>query len=128
MTIVKLALLCVAGALLALQFKSSKSEYGTYLSIGVTILLFFALQSRLETVIEAVKRISAGIGISEEYVGIMLKMVGITYVAECAGSICKDAGYQAAAGQIEIFAKLSILVLSLPVLLALLDVIQNFLS
>lgn len=128
MTMVKMALAGVVGTLLALQFKSGKSEYGSYLSIGVTILVFFALQSKLETVIEAVKRLSAEIGISGEYVGIMLKMLGITYVAECAGGICKDAGYQAVAGQIEIFAKLSLMVLSLPVLLALLDTIQKFLS
>ena len=40
----------------------------------------------------------------------------------------KDAGYQTIAGQIQIFGKLSVLAVSMPVLLALLDVIQNFLG
>ena len=58
---------------------------------------------------------------------ILLKMIGITYVAEFSANLCKDAGYQAVAGQIEMFGKLSILVISMPVLLALLDTISQFL-
>ena len=63
-----------------------------------------------------------------KYVAVLLKMIGITYVAEFSSNLCKDAGYQAAAGQIEMFAKLSILALSMPVLLALLETISQFLS
>ena len=41
-------------------------------------------------------------------------MLGVTYVAEFAENICKDAGYQAIAAQIEMFAKLAIVALSIP--------------
>ena len=58
----------------------------------------------------------------------MLKMIGITYIAEFSSSICKDAGYQTIAVQIEIFCKLTILALGMPVLLALLETIQEFLA
>jgi stage III sporulation protein AD len=58
----------------------------------------------------------------------LLKMLGVTYVAEFASGICRDAGYQTIASQIEIFSKLTILVLSLPILVALLNTIQNFLG
>ena len=56
-----------------------------------------------------------------------IKMVGITYVAEFATNICRDAGYAAIASQIEIFAKLSILVVSVPVLGAFLEMVGNYL-
>ena len=49
-------------------------------------------------------------------------------IAEFSAGICRDAGYQTMAGQIEIFGKLTILVMGLPVLLALLQTIQEFLS
>ena len=52
-------------------------------------------------------------------------MTGITYVAEFAASLCRDAGHQAIASQIEIFAKLSLLAVSLPVVTALLDTISG---
>ncbi len=62
------------------------------------------------------------------YLGTLIKMLGVTYIAEFSSSICKDAGYQTIAKQIEIFGKLAILVMSMPILLALLDTIQEFLS
>jgi stage III sporulation protein AD len=51
----------------------------------------------------------------------------VTYVAEFASGICKDAGYQNIAVQIEIFTKLTILAIGMPVLLALLELIGDFL-
>jgi stage III sporulation protein AD len=54
-------------------------------------------------------------------------MVGITYAAEFAMNICKDAGYAAVGNQIELFAKLSILVLSIPVLTVFLETVGSFL-
>ena len=52
-------------------------------------------------------------------------MVGITYIAEFASGICKDAGYQTIAGQIETFVKLTILALGMPVLTALLETVKG---
>ena len=55
-------------------------------------------------------------------------MIGITYVGQFSAGICKDAGYGAVASQIEVFAKLYIMVLSIPVLLALMEAIHGFLT
>ena len=57
-----------------------------------------------------------------------MKMIGITYIAEFASGICKDAGYGSLVSQIEIFGKLSILAVSMPILLALMETVQGFLS
>ena len=61
------------------------------------------------------------------YIRLMLKMMGITYVAQFAAEICKDAGYGAVGSQIELFGKVSILFVSMPVLLALLQTVGDFL-
>lgn len=65
--------------------------------------------------------------VDQTYITLILKMVGITYVAEFAMNICKDAGYAAVGNQIELFAKLSILVLSIPVLTVFLETVGSFL-
>jgi stage III sporulation protein AD len=62
------------------------------------------------------------------YITTLIKIIGITYVAEFASGICKDAGYSAIAGQIEVFAKIAVMALSMPVLIALLETIDSFLS
>lgn len=128
MDVIQVAVLGVAGALLAVQFKGGKSEYGIYISVALSLVIFFAILGRLSVMIETLRKISSYINLDTAYIGTLIKMLGITYVAEFSSSICKDAGYQTIAQQIEIFGKLAILVLSMPVLLALLDTIKDFLS
>ena len=127
MNSIQIALLGVVGTLLALQFKSGKSEYGIYVSLAVSLFLFLCMLSRLEIFVQTVKKIADYIKLDAEQMSILLKMAGVTYVAEFASGICKDAGYQNIAVQIEIFTKLTILAIGMPVLLALLELIGDFL-
>ena len=127
MNSIQIALLGVVGTLLALQFKSGKSEYGIYVSLAVSLFLFLCMLSRLEIFVRTVKKIADYIKLDAGQMSILLKMVGVTYVAEFASGICKDAGYQNIAVQIEIFTKLTILAIGMPVLLALLELIGDFL-
>ena len=58
----------------------------------------------------------------------LLKMLGITYLADFAASICKEAGYGSIAGQLELFAKISIIALSIPELTSLVRLIEKLLQ
>lgn len=127
MNSIQIALLGVVGTLLALQFKSGKSEYGIYVRLAVSLFLFLCMLSRLEIFVQTVKKIAGYIKLDAGQMSILLKMAGVTYVAEFASGICKDAGYQNIAVQIEIFTKLTILAIGMPVLLALLELIGDFL-
>ena len=128
MNMIQIGIIGVAGTLLAVQFKSGKSEYGIYISVALSLVIFFAIIGRLEVIIDALRTIANYINIDTAYIGTLIKMLGITYVAEFSAGICKDAGYQTIALQIEIFGKLAVLVLSMPVLMALLNTIKDFLS
>lgn len=127
MDVIKIGMIGIFGTLLALQLKQSKTEYGVILGIVVSIFIFFGISGKLELIVDTVKRISSYISIDNAYISLMLKMLGITYIAEFASDICKDAGYQTIAGQIGVFSKLAILALSMPILLALLETIEQFL-
>lgn len=63
----------------------------------------------------------------KDYFRILLKIIGITYLADFSANICRDAGYSSIAGQIEIFGKISILAISSPIILALLEAVYDFL-
>ena len=127
MNMIQIGMIGVLGALLAIQFKGGKTEYGIYLSAAVSMLLFVCIVDRLELFVGTIEEISRYITIDRGYISTMLKMIGITYIAEFASGICKDTGYQTIAVQIEIFSKLTILAMGVPVLLALLETIQEFL-
>ena len=128
MGIIQIGAIGVIGAILAIQFKSGKSEYGIYISIALSLLIFFSIVGKLQTIVQVITSIGEKIQIKSTYITALLKMLGVTYVAEFSSAICKDAGYQTIAQQIEIFSKLTILALSMPILLALLETIQDFLG
>lgn len=128
MSIVQMAGIGVIGTLLALQFKNGKSEYSIYVVVAISLLLFYGMKDKLEMIQETMQTITGLIHMNTSYIQILMKITGITYVAEFAAGICKDAGYQTIAGQIEIFAKLTILTFSMPILEALLLTIREFLQ
>lgn len=128
MNMIRIALLCIIGVLLAIQFKKEKPEYGIYLCVIISLIIFSCLLNRINVFTKIFDTIQSYIQINSVYLDTILKMIGITYVAEFASSICKDTGYQTIATQIELFAKLSILALCMPVMLALMQTIQVFLS
>lgn len=128
MGMLQIGLLGVAGVLLAIQFKGGKTEYGIYICAGISLIIFFCILDSLTAVLDLLNEITGYIELAPAYTGMLIKMLGITYVAEFSSALCRDAGYQTIAQQIELFGKLAVLVLGLPVILSLLEMIRNFLS
>lgn len=128
MTVMSIAVLGLTAVILAVQLKGVKGEYGIYLAAAAGLVIFFYGISKLETIIEAIKQVQAYLKINQVYINTLMKMIGITYIAEFSSGICKDAGYGSLGNQIEIFGKLSILAVSTPILLALMEMVQEILS
>lgn len=128
MTILTASVLGITAVLMAVWLKGTGSEYGTYLVMAAGLLLFFFGTEKLAQILAMLRQIEDFIGINRIYLTTLLKLAGITYIAEFASGICKDAGYGAMGTQIEIFAKLSILAVSMPVVLALFETLKSFLA
>ena len=128
MTIIQAAVLGIMAVALAVQLKPLRQEYSVYLILAAGLVIGFVSISRLELILDTVRAIGSQIRVKNIYLGTLLKMVGITYIAEFASGICRDAGFSALGTQVEMFGKLSILAVSAPVLQALLETLQVFLS
>lgn len=128
MSFMGLAIVAVAAALMALNFKSFKAEYGIFISIGICLVAMAVVLSKLEYLIEIVETIRSYIGLDNVYIITVLKIVGITYVAEFASDVCKDCGYSSMANQVQVVGKLTVLCISMPILLALLETINGILG
>ena len=59
----------------------------------------------LSVIRETLELVGSFVKIDAVYLTAMLKILGVTYLAEFASAICKDAGYQTIAEQIEVFAR-----------------------
>lgn len=127
MEIMKAAMIGVGAVVLALKFKGINQEYSIYLSLAACLILMGIAISQLEVLIAYIKTLYGYLMLDSIYLKILLKIIGIAYLCEFASNLCKDAGYSAVAGQIEMAGKLSILIVSMPVMTALLDTLKSFL-
>lgn len=123
--IIKVGMLGIVGVLLAIQFKSLKTEYSMYIGFAIGILIFGYVLRQVEAVMGQIAFIRKYLGDAQGYLAILLKVVGITYICEFSAGICKDAGFHAIADQIEILGKLSVMFAGLPILFAVIEQIQG---
>ena len=128
MDIIKISLLGVCGVMLGFLLKSTRPEYACFITMGIGLVILGLAVGKLSYLFESLQKIQKSLPVDGRYITTLVKMIGITYIGQFSSGICKDAGYQATGAQIELFCKLSIMVLSMPVLVALLETIQEFLA
>ena len=124
---IKIAVLGISIIFLTMMAGSIKREYAIAVTVGATVLLALYGVSSLKSIIERIEELQESIGVGEEYLTILLKMVGIAYLPQLVVSICRDAGNGAVAAQINMVGKISMLLVSFPVLEALLKTVGEML-
>lgn len=124
--IIKIGIIAVFGVLLALQFKGTKPEYATFIGIVLGIFIFSYALKQMGIMLSSLFWLKDVFEGSQGYLAILVKIIGITYVCEFSSAICKDAGFSTVAEQIEVIGKLAIMFSGMPILLALLELIQGY--
>jgi len=121
---IRFCLFALLGVFLAVLFKNGRPEYGLLIGLFISLFLFGKGIGLLESAWEGLLRVKALLGVSFDYIVTLFKVVGLTYVCDISGNMCKDAGYGAVASQIEILGKLSVLVSGFPILLSLMESLE----
>ncbi|MCC8152446.1 MAG: stage III sporulation protein AD [Lachnospiraceae bacterium] len=125
---IRVVMIGFAGVIMALLFQQQRREYALYISLGTALLILGFSVEKLGAVMDTIRQIQDYLGVDSSMIRVLLKMIGITYVAEFATQICGDAGYGTLGKQIEVFAKLSIMAVSVPVLLALIETVEGLMG
>lgn len=124
MDIIKIAMIGLAGILIAVPLKSYKAEYGIYIGLAVCLLILTYSVNYFTRILTGMESIQNYLGDNFQYLSILFKAVGAAYVCEFCSAICKDAGYAGIAGQVETMGKMYILLIGMPVLFALMESIH----
>lgn len=127
MDILKIGVLGVAGVLLVIPIRQYKPEYGALMGLAVCICIFVYTLTRLQSVLDTIAEMVAMTGVEKGYIRTIIKMLGITYISEFSSDLCRESGHSSIATQIEMFAKISLFALSMPILCVLLETIGDFL-
>lgn len=115
--------LIIIAVIMALSLKSRNPEISSLISVAICTIIIALCIGRIGTIMDTLRRISDYVKIDSAYIVILLKLIGIAYICEFASGISKDAGYSAVAAQIELTGKLTMLLVSLPVLMQVIETI-----
>ncbi|HQA60122.1 MAG: stage III sporulation protein AD [Tepidanaerobacteraceae bacterium] len=127
MEIIQIVGLCIVTTILVVLLREDRPEIALQMSIIVGAIIFLRMIDQILAVIEYLRELSLRANINNLYISTVFKIIGIAYIAEFGSQICKDAGSHAIASKIEFGAKILILVLSLPLLMAVMDMVIRIL-
>ena len=98
--------------------KQIRPEIALQLSILAGASIFIVILSKIKVVVDLLQTLADQANISSYYLLIVLKIVGVAYLAEFGAQICRDAGEGALATKIELAAKVGVIVLAIPIIVA----------
>lgn len=125
MEVLRVCAIGIVGVFLAIILSGEKKEYGILLGLVIGIIIINRMADYLAFILTQMHGLEEHLGNHRGYLSILLKAVGSTYICQFGCDVCADAGYKTVATQIEIFGKLYILVIGLPVITMLLETIQE---
>lgn len=118
----------VLAALLIVYLNQTDAKvYAQMIRIVVVTVFMIFIVGQLTGVLEILQELAAKMNMKEAYLGIVLKVIGIAYLAEFAYQLCKDAGEEAIGSKVQLAGKVMIFVMASPVILALVELITDLL-
>ena len=127
MDIIKIIGIGLISLIIIIILKQYRPEYTIYISIIAGILIIMLSMDKLTGIINILTTLSNKTGLNSEYLGILLKITGIAILTEFAVSVCNDAGESSIATKVDLGGKIIIISISIPIIVALLELIVKIL-
>ncbi|MDI3269546.1 MAG: SpoIIIAC/SpoIIIAD family protein [Bacillota bacterium] len=109
-------------------FRQMKPELAVILALAAGALLLLSLLPTLLLLLGVMRDIMARARVDFTYVALVVKVVGLAYLAQFAADVARDAGETALAGKIELGGRVAILAAALPALWALMEVLLRLME
>lgn len=103
--------------------RQQRPDMAVMLSLAAAAAILFFLVDRIWQAIDLLQELAARAGVRDTYVQILLRVMGIAYLAELGSQVCRDAGEGAMATKVEMAGKIIILILAIPIVRTLADAI-----
>ena len=128
MEIVKIIGVAFVTTVASIILKSTKPELSFAVTVtGIIVILLFIVDA-LQGTLAVFSSIAQTTGVENGLLKILLKIVGVGYITEFGAGILNDFGSNAVADKVVLGGKITIVILSLPVLQSLLQLVRGFLQ
>lgn len=108
--------LTAAAAFCAVALKKYTPETSVVIAVSAGAILLLSVLSKVKPVVEMVQQLTESIGLELSYGVVLVKTIGICFLCQFTADACRDAGQSALASKVELAAKVTVLVLALPLL------------
>ncbi len=128
MTVFKVVGVALVAVAASLVLRAYRPELGLQIAVAAGVLILVLTLDELAAMSGFLGDVLGRFQIDTEYLKVMLKVIGVAYLAQFAADLCRDAGEGAVAGKVELAGRVLILALCLPVLAAILELVSSILS
>ncbi len=121
MEIMQIVGLALVATILIVIIKSQRPELALQLTIVTGVIIFLLVVAKIKVVLDVINDLANHAQVSSYYLTTVLKIVGVAYIAEFGAQVCRDAGEGAIATKVEFAAKILVMVLALPIIVAIME-------
>ncbi len=118
----------MAAAILALTVRQYKPELAIQVSLAAGVCLLIMITGELTGILDTVRNLSVGIGVDSDWISLVLRAMGIGYLAQLSAQICRDAGEGALAMKAELCGRVLILAAALPYVIELVTTLTGLIG
>lgn len=128
MNIVSVCGVAIVATVSAIALKKNAPETSVVIAISAGVIIFISVLSGITPIVNEVYKLVNNAGVSTEYGKILLKTVGICLACQFTADSCRDAGQSSLATRVELAAKVSVVVISIPLFEKILSVATELLT
>lgn len=114
MDILSICGVAIVASLTAVALKKYSPETSAVIAIAGGAIIFLSVLFQISPFINEINKLTESAGISSDYGMILIKTTGICAICRFTADCCRDTGQQSLASRVELGAKLTIVLISLP--------------
>ncbi|MGI6122557.1 MAG: SpoIIIAC/SpoIIIAD family protein [Acetivibrionales bacterium] len=123
--LIRIAILGIIAAILAVVISEKKPEMGMLLGLAFGVIALLIAFGKAGTIIKAIEDTIKSAGIDAKLLVPVLKITGMAYITQFSVDVCKDVGQHAIAGKIETVGKIMMLIVAVPIVTSLVQIISS---
>ena len=92
--------LAVAAAILSMTVRTYQPQLSALVALAAGVILFLSALDGMSAIQSTFSLLAALAGLEEGYLGVLLKVLGISFLSDMASQICQDLGEKGLAGRV----------------------------
>lgn len=125
---IKIIGIVLTALIINIVLKNYSREFTLFVNLVCAVIIFSIIANDLKSIIDKVVSLTDSVSVISPYIKIMLKILGISMLAQLLSDLCRDNRENTLANQTELSAKIIILITSLPLFTAIINIMTGMLK